>query len=92
MAAATCMPPPNNSVYIASFDQSTLYVINCSANLNNFKSSTIEDLPTVAVLTSNPGLLSGNEVTIATETLANYLKQAQDQVPLFSHWFGLGLV
>jgi len=82
-AATSCLPPPNfESGYLfeGSFDLSNILIINCSISLNDIMDSTIEQLPILAVLTSQPESLSREQIAIATKTLSIYLEKLQDEV------------
>ena len=66
-------------------DLSTIHVIDCGVTLNDVINSTdVRDLSTIAVLTSQPQLLSDEQISTATSALAFYLESSQNNVRNFS--------
>jgi len=64
-----------------NFDLASLHVIECGISLNDVENATTEqDLVTIAVLTSQPDLLSDEKISTATFALAFYLDSLQDEV------------
>ena len=106
LAAVTCMPATSASTMAGGiFNLSTIHFIDCGITLTDVANSTIQDLPTIAVLTSRPEILSETQISEVSETLNLYLKELQKEVDyiqsylhflcidncykLFTHYCGL---
>ena len=87
LAAVSCAPPSNteSTLIEGMLDLSTIQVIDCGVTLNDVVNATdVRDLNTIAVLTSQPQLLSDEQISTATSALAFYLESSQNNVRLFS--------
>ena len=83
MAAVTCMPSPKPSASLSTegnLDLLTVQVINCEITHDIFNVTNVQDLNALAVLTSQPDLLSEEQLSTATESVANYLKISGNKV------------
>ena len=78
LATIRCLPTESNNEPKSEndtggiFDLSSLQELPCGITLNNITSATAENLPQLEVLTSQPDLLKRDDVTKATEILANF--------------------
>ena len=62
-------------------DLSTIEVADCEVTLNDVINATaVRDLNTIAVLTSRPESLSDEQISTATNALAFFLKNSQNEV------------
>jgi len=84
LAAVACLPPSISENTIARrLNFSTIQTTDCGITLNDIvNATTISDLHTLAVLTSQPNLLSEDQVATATTVLANYLENSETEVSL----------
>ena len=69
-------------------DLSTIQVTDCGVTLNDVINATdVQDLNTIAVLTSQPERLSNEKISTATTALASYLENSRNEVKLFFLFF-----
>ena len=95
LAAIRCLPTQSNNEPKSEnntggiFDLSSLQELPCGTTLNNITNVTAENLPQLEVLTSQPDLLDEEDVTKASEILANF-QSSNEEVSLKVHRMFVG--
>ena len=88
LATIRCLPTESNNEPKSEndtggiFDLSSLQELPCGITLNNITSATAENLPQLEVLSSKPDSLDIDQVTKATEILANFRTSPNEEVSL----------
>ena len=89
MATARCLPSIQQSGQLTlegtggDFDTSSLLELKCGVTINDVENITIEELSLLEILTSQPELLSKNDVSNVIMVLTNLQNETNEEVQYF---------